>query len=144
MDGHRFRSGNCLNTLNIAEEIVNTLFIGVVGTVGVTLAIAFGIGGIPEARKWWSRILLTKTEKRLSAPSTKKGQSLSECRTPTPSKTIPGGGGVPFLEPSYHSAVIVLNPRAWPRWSMGKRTLLCASVRRTLSPSGHKDQTVDP
>ena len=49
-----------LNTLNIAEEIVNTLFLGVVGTVGVTLAIAFGIGGIPEARKWWSRILPDK------------------------------------------------------------------------------------
>ena len=46
-----------LNTLNIAEEIVNILFIAVVSTVGVTLAIAFGIGGIPAARKWWSRIL---------------------------------------------------------------------------------------
>ncbi len=46
-----------LNTLNIAEEIVNTLFMGVVGTVGVTLAIAFGVGGIPAARKWWERIL---------------------------------------------------------------------------------------
>ncbi len=46
-----------LNTLNIAEEIVNTLFIGVVGTVGVTLAIAFGVGGIPVAREWWRRVL---------------------------------------------------------------------------------------
>ncbi|MDE0232871.1 MAG: hypothetical protein OXI56_03840 [bacterium] len=46
-----------LNTLNIAEEIVNTLFMGVVGTVGVTLAVAFGVGGIPTARKWWERIL---------------------------------------------------------------------------------------
>lgn len=46
-----------LNTLNIAEEIVNTLFIAVVGTVGVTLAISFGIGGIPAARRWWERIL---------------------------------------------------------------------------------------
>ncbi|MDE0188143.1 MAG: hypothetical protein OXN80_03495 [bacterium] len=49
-----------LNTLNIAEEIVNTLFMGVVGTVGVTLAIAFGVGGIPVARKWWERILPDK------------------------------------------------------------------------------------
>ena len=46
-----------LNTLNIAEEIVNILFIAVVGTIGVTIAIAFGIGGIPEAREWWKRIL---------------------------------------------------------------------------------------
>ena len=46
-----------LNTLNIAEEIVNTLFIGVVATVGVTLAISFGIGGIPVAREWWRRVL---------------------------------------------------------------------------------------
>ncbi len=46
-----------LNTLNIAEDIVNTLFIGVVSTVGVTLAIAFGVGGIPVAREWWRRVL---------------------------------------------------------------------------------------
>ncbi len=46
-----------LNTLNIAEEIVNTLFIAVVGTIGVSLAIAFGVGGIPVARKWWEKIL---------------------------------------------------------------------------------------
>ena len=46
-----------LNTLNIAEEIVNTLFIAVVSTVGVSIAIAFGVGGIPVARKWWERIL---------------------------------------------------------------------------------------
>lgn len=46
-----------LNTLNIAEEIVNTLFIAVVGTVGATLIIAFGVGGISAAKEWWSRTL---------------------------------------------------------------------------------------
>ncbi len=46
-----------LNTLNIAEEIVNTLFIAIVGTVGVSLAIAFGVGGIPAARRWWDKII---------------------------------------------------------------------------------------
>lgn len=46
-----------LNTLNIAEEIVNTLFIAVVGTVGATLVIAFGVGGISAAKEWWTRIL---------------------------------------------------------------------------------------
>lgn len=46
-----------LNTLNIAEEIVNTLFIAVVSTVGISIAIAFGVGGIPVARKWWEKIL---------------------------------------------------------------------------------------
>lgn len=49
-----------LNTLNIAEEIVNTLFIAVVSTVGVTFAIAFGVGGIPVARQWWERLLSTR------------------------------------------------------------------------------------
>ena len=46
-----------LNTLNIAEEIVNTLFIAVVSTVGASIAIAFGVGGIPAARKWWANII---------------------------------------------------------------------------------------
>ena len=46
-----------LNTLNIAEEIVNTLFIAVVGTLGATFAIAFGVGGISAAQKRWSRML---------------------------------------------------------------------------------------
>lgn len=46
-----------LNTLNIAEDIVNILFIAVVGTIGVTIAIAFGVGGISEAREWWKQIL---------------------------------------------------------------------------------------
>ena len=46
-----------LNTLNIAEEIANILLIAVVGTVGLTLVIAFGVGGIPAAKEWWSRTL---------------------------------------------------------------------------------------
>ncbi len=46
-----------LNTLNIGEEIVNTLFIAVVGTVGAILVIAFGVGGISAAKEWWSRVL---------------------------------------------------------------------------------------
>lgn len=46
-----------LNTLNIAEDIINTLFIAVVGTVGAILVIAFGVGGISAAKEWWSRIL---------------------------------------------------------------------------------------
>lgn len=46
-----------LNTLNIGEEIVNTLFIAVVGTVGAILVIAFGVGGISAAKEWWARVL---------------------------------------------------------------------------------------
>ena len=46
-----------LNTLNIADEIVNTLFIAVVGTVGATLVIAFGVGGISAAKEWWAKNL---------------------------------------------------------------------------------------
>ena len=46
-----------LNTLKIAEAIVNTLFIAVVGTAGTVVAIAFGVGGIAAAKDWWSDIL---------------------------------------------------------------------------------------
>ena len=46
-----------LDTLNLGEEIFNTLFIAVVGTVGAILVIAFGVGGISAAKEWWARIL---------------------------------------------------------------------------------------
>ena len=46
-----------LDTLNIAEEIANILLIAVVGTVGLTLVISFGVGGISAAKEWWGRIL---------------------------------------------------------------------------------------
>ena len=46
-----------LDTLNIAEQIVNTLFIAVAGTVGLTLVISFGVGGISAAKEWWGRML---------------------------------------------------------------------------------------
>ena len=46
-----------LNTLKIAEDIVNTLFVAVVGTVGAILVIAFGVGGISAAKEWWSKVL---------------------------------------------------------------------------------------
>ena len=49
-----------LNTLKIAEDIVNTLFIAVVGTVGAILVIAFGVGGISAAKEWWTRVLPDK------------------------------------------------------------------------------------
>ncbi|MFQ5967412.1 MAG: hypothetical protein ACE5MI_07360 [Acidimicrobiia bacterium] len=45
------------NTLNLAEELVNTLFIGLVATIGVTLAVAFGVGGIKSAEEWWKKVL---------------------------------------------------------------------------------------
>lgn len=46
-----------LNTVNVAEEIVNTLFIAIVATLGVTVAVSFGVGGIQAARGWWERTL---------------------------------------------------------------------------------------
>ena len=46
-----------LNTLKIAEEIVNTLFVAVVATVGAILVIAFGVGGISAAKEWWGSVL---------------------------------------------------------------------------------------
>ena len=35
----------------------NTVLIAVLGTVGTTIAVAFGIGGIETARKWWAKYL---------------------------------------------------------------------------------------
>jgi len=46
-----------LNTLNLAAEIVNILFLALVGTVAVTVAISFGVGGIKAAESWWTRML---------------------------------------------------------------------------------------
>lgn len=46
-----------LNTLGVASDIVNTLFIAVVATTGVAMAIAFGVGGIKPAEEYWRKIL---------------------------------------------------------------------------------------
>ena len=52
-----FGSFAALNTLNLADEIVNSLFIALIGTVGLTLVIALGVGGIRAAEAWWSDVL---------------------------------------------------------------------------------------
>jgi len=49
-----------LNTLNVAEDIVNTLFIAVVATIGVSIAVAAGIGGIDRAKAFWWKIFPEK------------------------------------------------------------------------------------
>ena len=46
-----------LNTLGVAADIVNTLFIAVVASTGVAMAIAFGVGGIKPAEDYWRKIL---------------------------------------------------------------------------------------
>ncbi|MDH3306647.1 MAG: hypothetical protein OEO77_03900 [Acidimicrobiia bacterium] len=46
-----------LSTLNVAQDIVNTLFIAVLASVGVAFAVAFGVGGIRTAEKYWQRML---------------------------------------------------------------------------------------
>lgn len=52
-----------LNTLNLAEEIVNILFIAIVATIGVMVAIAGGIGGIKRAEAlWWNVLPEKKTD----------------------------------------------------------------------------------
>jgi len=40
-----------LNQLQVAEPIVTALFYGALATVGLTIVIAFGVGGIPVARE---------------------------------------------------------------------------------------------
>jgi hypothetical protein len=51
-----------LNTLNVAEDIVNTLFIAIVGTVGAAIAIAAGIGGIERAKALWWKVFPDKSD----------------------------------------------------------------------------------
>ncbi len=46
-----------LNTLGVAADIVNTLFIAVVASTGVAVAIAFGVGGIKPAEDYWRKML---------------------------------------------------------------------------------------
>ena len=73
-----------LNTLNIAEEIVNTLFIAVVGTAGIVLAVAFGVGGIPAARQWWRHVLPDPPSPRKAAASPDTPAGPSEDRSGDP------------------------------------------------------------
>lgn len=51
-----------LNTLNVASDIVNTLFIAVVATSGVAAAISFGVGGIRPAEELWRRMMPSDSE----------------------------------------------------------------------------------
>ncbi len=45
-----------LNTLNVGEEIVNTLFTVIVAAAGLAFAVAFGVGGIDTAKLWWRKL----------------------------------------------------------------------------------------
>lgn len=48
-----------LDQLRIAEDIVNALFYATVATIGATVVVAFGVGGIPAAKsmtdRWFGR-----------------------------------------------------------------------------------------
>jgi hypothetical protein len=57
------------NTLNLAEEVVNTVFIAVVGAAAVALAIAFGVGGIDTAREYWRKVA-ARAEAKAGGPAT--------------------------------------------------------------------------
>ncbi len=50
-----------LNVLNVAEEIVNTLFTVVVAAAGLAFAVAFGVGGIDTAKLWWRKLAPRQT-----------------------------------------------------------------------------------
>lgn len=56
------------NTLNLAETVVNTVFIALVSAAAVALAIAFGVGGIDTARDYWRRLATRAEEKRATSP----------------------------------------------------------------------------
>jgi hypothetical protein len=45
-----------LNTLDVASEIVDTTFLAILATAGVTVAVSYGIGGIKTAERHWERV----------------------------------------------------------------------------------------
>lgn len=46
-----------LNQIQVAEDIVNTLFSGIVATIGLILVVMFGVGGINAARdRFWPAV----------------------------------------------------------------------------------------
>ncbi len=51
-----------LNTLNVAEDIVNALFYAVVGSTSVAFAIAFGVGGIKTGETIWRRVVVRASD----------------------------------------------------------------------------------
>lgn len=53
-----------LNTLNVAETVVNTLFTAIVATIGLMIAIAGGVGGIKRAESMWWSVFPDKTTNR--------------------------------------------------------------------------------
>ncbi len=54
-----------LNTLNVAEDIVNALFYAVVGSAAVAFAIAFGVGGIKAGETVWRRVIVRASDLHL-------------------------------------------------------------------------------
>ncbi len=65
-----------LNQLQIAPEIVNGLFYALVGTAAISATIAFGVGGIPVAR-------------RITEESVAKRRTASPTTPPAPSMRVP-------------------------------------------------------
>ncbi len=51
-----------LNTINVAEDIVNALFYAVVGSAAVAFSIAFGVGGIKAGETIWRRVVVRASD----------------------------------------------------------------------------------
>jgi len=82
-----------VNQIGIATDLVNTLFMAVVGAVALALALAFGLGGRDTAsrivHRWYS-------QSQVSGPGTEAASSRVRSGTAasgTPAATTPGGSG---------------------------------------------------
>ena len=85
-----------LNTLKIAEEIVNTLFIAVVATAGAILVIAFGLGASPRRRNGGPASYPTATDQRSRLGLTDRPRFLLGRPVRPPRKVTPRGFFVTF------------------------------------------------
>lgn len=82
-----------VNQIGIATDLVNTLFMAVVGAVALALALAFGLGGRDTAsrivHRWYSQSQASKPAAEAASSRFHAGAAASG----TPAATTPGGSG---------------------------------------------------
>ena len=112
-----------LDQLGVAREIVSTLFQAAVYTLGLTLVIKFGVGGVASARdRFWPKVY-DRLEGPASAPIV------------PPTAAAPAA---PLAEPQHRSvglALVGLAPVAWPPTSLAYGTQEAASPLAKAPPA---------
>lgn len=91
-----------VNQLGIATELVNTLFMAVVGAVALGLGLAFGLGGRETAgeilRKWYAKAQENSSEMKQMAHNMDREMTPDNSGTGPgrwPTEGYPQGGGMP-------------------------------------------------